>query len=66
MLSLMSMGLMRATATKIIPSAPRRDLDVAGMADWLKAADSKTLRFSPLMLDEAQELGTACWNRPAD
>lgn len=55
-LSLMGMGLMRATATRITPSAPRRDLDALDTADWLKAADPEAFRLSPLMLKEVQEL----------
>jgi hypothetical protein len=55
-LSLMGMGLMRATATRITPLAPRRDLNAADTATWLMGTDPGTFRLSPLMTREVEEL----------
>lgn len=55
-LSLMGMGLMRATATRITPMAPRRDLDAEQVAVWLRTVDLETFRLSPLMLREIEEV----------
>jgi len=55
-LSLMGMGMMRATATRITPFAPRRDLNPVDTAAWLAEAKLEDLRLSPLMLKEVEEI----------
>lgn len=58
-LSLMSLGMMRATATRITPFAPRRDLNAADTTAWLAVVVLDDLRLSPLMLKEVEEIRDA-------
>lgn len=51
-LSLMSMGLSRATATRLTPRAGNPNLDVEAALAWIKAAPVEDFGLSPLMLRE--------------
>lgn len=51
-LSLMSHGLSRATATRLTPRAPSRELGTDDALEWLLQAPIETYRLPSLLLDE--------------
>jgi len=55
-LSLMSNGLSRATATRLTPRAPSRDLGPEDAMDWLRQAPVETYRLPALLLGEVLEI----------
>ncbi|ABE61995.1 DEAD/DEAH box helicase-like protein [Nitrobacter hamburgensis X14] len=55
-LSLMSNGLSRATATRLTPRAPSRDLETEDAMDWLRQAPVETYRLPALLLEEILEI----------
>lgn len=55
-LSLMSNGLSRATATRLTPRAPSRDLGAEDTLDWLRQAPVETYRLPALLLEEILEI----------
>lgn len=55
-LSLMSNGLSRATATRLTPHAPSRDLETEDAIDWLRQAPVESYRLPALLLEEILEI----------
>lgn len=55
-LSLMSLGLSRATATRLTPRAPTRDLGTDDALEWLLQAPIETYKLPTLLLDEILEI----------
>lgn len=55
-LSLMSIGLSRATATRLTPRAPARDLEAEDALNWLHQAPVETYRLPALLLEEILEI----------
>ncbi|WP_225183645.1 hypothetical protein [Bradyrhizobium sp. NBAIM03] len=55
-LSLMSHHLSRATATRLTPRAPSRDLGPEEALEWLRQAPVETYRLPALLLEEILEL----------
>ncbi|WP_454020423.1 DEAD/DEAH box helicase [Azospirillum sp. Marseille-Q6669] len=51
-LSLMSHNLSRATATRLTPHAPSRDLNPEEAVEWLRRAPVETYRLPTLLLEE--------------
>lgn len=55
-LSLMSHNLSRATATRLTPRAPSRDLNAEEALEWLRQAPVETYRLPALLLEEILEV----------
>ena len=55
-LSLMSSGLSRATATRLTPHAPSRDMGAEDAANWLRNAPIETYRLPALLFEEILEI----------
>lgn len=62
-LSLMSHNLSRATATRLTPRAPSRDLNPEEALEWLRQAPVEMYRLPVLLLEEVFE---AIGNKPAE
>lgn len=55
-LSLISNGLSRATATRLTPHAPSRELETEEAMHWLREAPVETYRLPALLLEEILEI----------
>jgi hypothetical protein len=56
MMSFIALGLSRVTAMRLNDLSARKDLDTAGVLQWLRSRPLEQLGLSPLLLDELRSL----------